>query len=510
MTNHVIFPPLDVRYPYQRGMLTDEGRWMPLMSDRAVEVFNDYSRVVLLCGARKSGKTLSGLCNKILRHAWEVDGACIGIIGKTVRNVGGGIWSDLLKFSLPGWLDASMGMTLVQAEKMTSDSHMKYIRVSNQYGGYTEIQLHSLNHDQDVEKAFKSMRFSMIVISEVDQFGDRSVIDILLDQLRMTGVPYEQHQLVCDCNPPKEGKDHWLYNTFVNRDEDNPYLMPESSCHHFTLDDNPFLEPQVRENLLKKYQYDPVKKARFVDGRWVKDMTAGHFDLYFTFNIHVVGDASSPNRDNWDVIVPPRGTTTLITGSDIGDVNHATTFMLSRASDSRDVVFDIFDEVVSIDRPVSLRTFSGMIMERILYWEEFMKKEYKTERIYWRHWCDSSLMGYKSGSDSTDAQTIYRATEGKLYMVAARKGPGSVAQRINLTKRLLHGNRLYTSAQCVHTIDWLRNLRKGKTQAETVARGLDCRHAFDSATYAISQEIPIELEMKDRPETREIGELIHL
>jgi len=488
--------------------MTEDGKWMPLIPPAALSVFNDYSRVILCCGARKSGKTMSAVCNRIMRHAWEVDGAVVGIIGKTVRNAGGGIWQDLVRFCMPGWVEAGIGMSVTQIEKITSDSHMRYIRVMNMHGSNSEIQLHSLDHDKDVEKKFKSMRFSMIVISEVDQFGQRSVLDILLDQLRMVGVPYEMHQLICDCNPPEEGKDHWLYDCLVNRHEGNKQLMPESAYHHFTLDDNPFLHPLELENLKTKYGYDPVKYQRFVEGRWVKDMTAGHFDQFFSFHVHVVGDTSSPNPAEHEVIVPPEGTTTLITGSDIGDVNHATTFMLARSTPSRDVVFDIFDEVVSIARPVSLREFAGMLMERILYWEKFMKDTYRSERVMWRHWADSSVMNYKAGADRSDAMTIYQASDNKIVMMSAKKGPGSIKQRINLVKRLLHGNRLYVSANCTNTVDWLRHLKKGKAANQPVNPDQDCRHCFDSGSYAIAQEIPIEMEMRELPQTAKAEEFV--
>ena len=497
-----IIPPLDQPYPYQRGTMTADGRWMPAIPPKSVSVFNDRTRIILLTGARKSSKTLSGICNKVARHLWEVEYAGVGIIGKTIRNAGLGVWNDLISFCLPGWIDSGIGMQITQPEKMTSDSHMRYLRTNNQWGSTGEVQLHSLDHDRDVEKKFKSMRFSMIVISEIDQFGDRSVLDILLDQLRITGVPYEDHQLIADCNPPLEGEDHWLYNAIVNQDESNKERLPNSTCYHFTLADNPFLPEPERQELMNKYSYDPVKYERFVNGKWVKDTAEGYFDDTFSFNIHVVGSIKSAKPEEWELITPPPNTAVLITGTDVGDLNHATTFMVARASASRDVVFDIFDELVSLSNPVSLRVFGEMLLEKVKYWEGWCQDEYKTKRIYWRHWVDSSAMNYKAGADQSDAMTIYQATGKYVRMMSAKKGPGSIKQRINLARRLFHGNRLFMSALCQANIEWARHLRPGKSRGEVIARGLRCRHAFDAATYAIAQEIPLELEMREAPEVR--------
>ena len=104
-------------------------------------------------------------------------------------------------------------------------------------------------------------------------------------------------------------------------------------------------------------------------------------------------------------------------------------------------------------------------------------------------------------------QAIYQPV---VYTNAAKKGPGSVRQRVNLVKRLLHGNRLFVSANCVGTVDWLRNLKKGKRTTEVVQLGIDCRHAFDSASYAISQEIPIEMEIRELPSISRIDEVVQI
>ena len=472
---------------------------MPLMSPKAVEAFNSYERYLLLTGARRSSKTLSGICNKMARHAWEVDGAVIALIGKTLRNAEGGTWKDLLQFTLPGWIHAGFGMQIVQNPTYTPDSRLLYFRVNNMWEGKSEFQLHSLDHDDNVEAKFKSLRFSMIVLAEVDQFKHRKVIEILSQQLRMTHLPREMHQMLMDCNPPEEGEDHWLYPAFMDRDEKNTALFSDSKAIEFELDDNPFIPEVEKEDLRKTYSYDPIKYDRFVRGRWVKDTTAGHFDSVFQFNIHVLGNTDSPKRDDWQVIVPPN-TPLLITGSDLGEINHATVFMYARELADNLVAYDIFDELVSLETPVSISEFGRLLAIRVAEWTEFVVSEYKLKRPpAWRHWVDSSAMNYRAGSGSSDAAEIYSGSGETIAMLAAKKGPHTRNQRITLVKRLFFSNRLLISAQCRHCIEWARFLRPGKTKADIIDPSLRCRHTFDAATYALSSELPIEIERSAKP-----------
>jgi len=477
------------------------------MIPKSVEVFNDFSRIILLHGARKAAKTMNAATNKMMRHVWENDGAVLGVVGKTIRNVAEGAWKDLVSFCLPGWLEASIGMTLTVQPKMTSDSHMRYLRIKNHWGGESEIQLHSLDHDADVEKKFKSMRFSMVFISEIDQFADRKVLDILLDQLRVPGVAYENHQLLADCNPPIQGEDHWVYKALVDQSPENTYRAPGSKSYHFGVDDNWFLAAEERDDLKKKYEYDPIKYRRFVEGLWVKDTSEGFFEGLFIPNIHIVGNTRNANRDSWEILAPCEGTTLLITGSDLGDINHATTFLAARTDDVGQICFDIFDEIFTVNNPVSLHKYAKMLWDKIQHWNNWMI-ETTGKAPRWRHWSDSSAMRYRAAANATDAQIIHTVSEGQIAMLPISKSTDSIMARVNLARRLFHENRLFISASCFNTIEWATFLRPGASARQKIAKDLDCRHAFDSATYALQSELPIEVERAARPYRVRAGAVI--
>ena len=85
-----------------------EGAWYPPMNSKQLEIFEDYHRYLLVHGPRKSGKTF-GIIHKVLRHAFDVDGAMIAIVTKTIKNAkSAGVWVLLAKM-LQIWTDNCHG-----------------------------------------------------------------------------------------------------------------------------------------------------------------------------------------------------------------------------------------------------------------------------------------------------------------------------------------------------------------------------------------------------------------
>lgn len=482
-----------------------QGKWIPELSTRGYESFNDYHRFLLLEGPRKSTKTISAV-NKIARHLWENDGAIVAIIGKTLRNIkSSGVWQDLTKLScgIPQWIDSGIGFHYTQEPKMTGDTKMTFFKVRNMHGGESECQVHSMEHEQDVEIKFKSTRFSMIYLPEGDQFTDRHTFDILEDQLRVIGIPYDQHQLMVDCNPPEDGEEHWLYDVFFK--QMNPDGTPFAESYrqkfnriHFQLSDNPFISDDEKETLKNKYRHDKNRYARLVEGKWEKDNSIGHFADFFIENIHVRGEAFNPDESQWQILVPTQSCVKLITGWDPGDVNHACVIIGPRDVGSQ-MAFDVLDEIVILNRKVSLDEFTDLVMERRTFWETYMKDAYGRERVKWLDRADLSVERFRSGAKATDALIIYRASEGRITLQGVPKRPHSVATRISLVKRLLFEQRLFVSAHCFAVIDMLRNLRKGKTKGELIKDRSPQKHVFDALTYPLLEEIPEDIERRQEP-----------
>jgi len=489
-------------------MQDEQGKWIPELSDKGYEVFNDYHRFLLLEGCRKSTKTISAV-NKIARHLWENDGAIVAIIGKTLRNIkSSGVWQDLTKLScgIPQWVAAGIGFSFSQEPKMTGDTKMTFFKVRNMHGGESECQVHSMEHEQDVETKFKSTRFSMIYLPEGDQFKDRHTFDILEDQLRVLGIPYEQHQLMVDCNPPEEGEDHWLYEVFFR--QMNPDGTPFADAYrdkfhriHFQLHDNPFISADEKETLENKYRHDRNRYARLVEGKWERDHSVGHFAEFFIENIHVRGEAFHPDESQWQILVPTQSCFQLLTGWDPGDVNHACSIIAPRDLGTQ-MAFDVLDEIVILQQKVSLDDFTDLVLERMDFWETYMKETHGRDKIKWSHRADLSVERFRSGAKATDALIIYRASGGRISVRGVPKLPHSVAARISLVKRLLFDQRLFISAQCMDTIDMLRNLRKGRAKTELIKDRSPQKHIFDALTYALLEEIPEDIQRRQAPEVK--------
>lgn len=496
-----IYPPLSENCTYQRGVMDERG-WYPLLSVKGYKVYNSYKRNLLAAGSRKSSKTVS-LGNRFVRHVWEIDGAVAGVIAKTAKNAKIGVWRDLKNFIVPGWIAGNFGF---QVLKYGTDptTKMEYITVRNIHGGESEIQLHSLDYEYDVEEKFKSSRFSAIWLSEADQFNDRIVYDILEDQLRVIGIPFENHHFFFDCNPPLDGDDHWLHDIFYKAADykSDKYIIGHAERYEvieFGLDDNPFLDPREKQNLISKYAHDPVKYARFVDGQWVKDTTAGHFDDVFLFNTHVVGNAEGPDPKEWETMTPAENSVQLLTGTDMGDLNHATGFISLRINEKDEIVYDIFDEICSVEKEVSVQDFAADVWERVQFWNKWFKDTYKKDPPSWRHWADSSLWNYSATANNNDAQIFYEQSEGGIVMIPVTKGRGSIRQRIAMAKRLFFDSRILISAHCKWNIGWARFLRPGRAKNEPIASGSPYRHQFDATTYAIGSEVPHELGHQQEP-----------
>lgn len=178
-------------------------------------------------------------------------------------------------------------------------------------------------------------------------------------------------------------------------------------------------------------------------------------------------------------------------------MNHSVSFLCPRAGET-ETVFDLIDELVIVDRQISLADFTEGVMEKMDFWEESMRSMYgKEHRIVWRHWSDPSAADrYRAAADSYDAKIIRAVSGGRIVLGFAQKAAGSVRRRKDLLRRILFQNRMAVSAHCRAHIDMFRYLKPGPSQAEPIQRASPHKHAFDSLTYALSNEAPAELDRR--------------
>lgn len=477
-----------------------DGYWVPSICIKQFEVYNDYHRYLLVTGPRKSAKTIA-VINKIVRHAWENDRAMVAIVTKTIKNAKTGVWEDLIKFVLPQWINANIGLRYTQEPKVTGDARLNLLRITNAQGTESEIQLHSVDYCQEIVAKFKGSRFSLIFFSEIDNFDDRVIFDIGTDQLRSFTVPYKELQFIGDCNPPESGTRNWQHDLWFKEKDRDDHPDPEfqNQLHRieFKLDDNPFIDEREKKDLKAKYRYRKATYNRFINGQWEDDSTEGHFSDVFNETVHILGDVGKGERilPSEGCLEQAPGSGTLLTGWDPGEVNHAMVILekIETAGKDDQVVtkFAVLDELQVLNRRIGLRAFAEGAIELIDKWEKYCLDNYK-RKPRWRHFSDSSAFRFKSAAESTDELLVREISQGRINLAAAPKYRNSVRDRVKLVHQLLFEQRLFFSGQCQNVLTSIRMLKKGDSAVEYVLIN-EHKHAFDALSYALISEAPIDL-----------------
>ncbi len=487
------------------------GIWVPHLSPKQLAVYNCMSRYILSSGPRFSGKTRASL-HRILRHAWEVDHARLAMFTKFKGTALSGVWPLLTGPIMKEWLAADIcsdyGEFRYTIEPRELGAvRMQYFKIQNYWGGESEIQLHSLDYDKDVEKKMFSTEYSGFYFSELQHFQDKNVFYLTDDQLRMDGVPYDKYLWIADTNPPEESTDHFAYKIWFTLKNGNPpedapddekaeflQFQRELALFEFTLDDAIFADPKQISKLKAKYRHDEEAWNRFVLGKWTKTRGHGdkHFSSVFRPKVHVIGDISSPDRSEWEVLCPDSHTHELFAGWDIGKVNHAMAIAQKRLNEEGLTRWEFLDELVVIAEKVKVEEFTAEAIVKRDALEKFIGHE-----VTWRDWTDTSAFDWaKGGTDEIDSEIVERVSMGRIRFVGATaaKRPGAVRKRVEKLRELLAANRLLVSAHCVHIIEMFQELRKGANELAFIARNQTQKHIFDAVSYVVYSEMLEDLE----------------
>lgn len=526
--NLKIVPPAEDDCNFLRGVIDENGHWGPLLTPKGYDGYNCTKRTILLFGSKLSGKTVT-LAAKFLKHCWEVDNAKAGMVACSQGNAKIGSWYVLTEIALAGYLFGNFGMRIV-AHKHDPSSKMEYYVITNAHydpqkhggewddtgrckvsptGGISKFFLLSLNNEKDVLRKFKSAEFSLVWMTEADQFKDVLSFNTLSDQLRGIGTDDEKRQFLLDANPPEEGEYHWLHAVFWDAADPthkdyNPDFQEEFARFEFTLDDNPFLPEAKNKRIKLQYKPHPAQYQRFVLGKMVRDATGGAFADVFLFGIHVVGKAQSSDPADWEVLVPGPRTSLLLTGTDPGDISHAASFIAVRYNEKNEMCFDLFDELCFIEKPVTITEFLGRLIKKVDKWSEWMTATYGSCPV-WHHHADSQVFQFDPRAGN-DALLFHRMSEKRMHFIAdvdGQKRKGAVMQRIAMMRRLLFECRYRMSAHCRANIDAITFIRDSKSW-KGVKAGFnknDKRHTHPLAatSYCLEAELPLEMLEESEP-----------
>lgn len=469
----------------------DSEGWQPPLHDKGAEIVNDDHRFLLVTGAKLSTKTIS-ICHKICKHLYEQRGAHVGIVVKRSEVGRLGVWPDLTEFVIPKqWQEPTGMLKWAFRPKTLSDTKRRVFSVRNYRGEVNQCSLISAYRASEIEAILKNTRFSFIYVNEADQFP-ATIFNACADQLRLEhrGVPQSQHQLVLDCNPPDEGDKHWLYKVFFDPPDKDEIWHRDYNVITATIDDNPWLSEQDLSSLIQRYKNNPRMFARYVLSQWVPSQEGSIFQSTFDEGTHVIGEVHPTKPKNeWALLLPPRGTTEIVRGWDLGDVNHACVFYTKRLFNDM-YCYDVIDDVTSVEKPMSIRTFTQMVVARSSFWEKVLKAR-GADMVTWRDWGDPSAFNFRStGEGGSHAAEVLSASKNKIQIRPVRKGPGSVASRVAMTMRLLMDRRLMISVLARNVVNSLIGIKHNTTGGVLRSRLL---HAYDALTYGISGEITLDL-----------------
>ena len=475
--------------------------WIPQMIPKGYAVAARRARYNLLHGPRKSGK--SNTCqNMLLQHAWENNRARIGIFSGNLKAGAEGTYEDLIKAEgrVVEWCEGlgAAGFKITKEPTFETDTKMRYFRIRNRHGTESEIQVHSIDREDKVASKVKQMRFSLIYLCEADGFEQPSTMKYLSDQLRVEHLPYDRHQFLIDTNPSEDGEDHWLYSEFKLDDLGRicRHPNPEYAAFHITLDDNPFISQREKDNIRDNWAYDTDALDRFYFGLWKKSKTGAIFERQFQPNKHVIGDISDPDPGNHTVLNPDASCFEIVSGWDLGDsLNHSFVLIAKRMFENMPI-FDVIDEWSSNDRNTTPEEIAAIFLEKKRYWESWMQQKYKRKPSF-KEWSDSSANRWLVAASNSMAGALRMVSKGEINLIGVKKEAGSVNQRIEMVKRLLHEDRLFVSASCPGFVEMLKFIKFLKTNSHLKKNHLDpyhpMKHRFDAGSYALANENAMEL-----------------
>jgi hypothetical protein len=495
-------------------------------------------KFVLASGPRFSTKTM-GCLNVFSEKAYTTErgNQCMVSISQTV-GYDSGIWKDLTEVVLPKWISGEFGMCWVRRPFVAGQTKKPTCEVTNHkiheidtegwtpgdveenaeklraYGATTIMQLESLKVEEEAEDRFKPRRYSTIYVPELSTFHNRNTFDCWTECLRLLGLPSDKHLFLADTNPADEGEESWIYHlwfTLLNLEKDD--IPPEElALRHnlarvdFDISDNIFDTPGRIAELKAKYYHDKDLYERYINGRWVTASEDAIFYTTFRPAVHEVGEVETPANKEPETMVPEEECFELRGGWDLGITNSA--FVIAervyrmeqrhiklangenKLIDVRVPMFKFLDELVITGEVFSMEDFVMECLRKRLYWENLIGRP-----IIWRDWSD------RSAFDVTDPltnryhhQIVFDASYGKIILEAAARGPGSVAQRIDLWKKLLFDERLFFSrTNCPRLIQMNKSLKRGTNKVQMISSGSVHKHPFDAGGYLVASEVPEEL-----------------
>lgn len=498
-------------------------------------------KILFVNGPKFTGKT-TGCLAAVADHAWNIQDARINIIVPTITSGDdSGVWSELTEKIIPDWIAGEFGMDWwvprtgkkILGPRQKGTSKKLYFDIRNKHGGKSHIELNSLNDventEQQIEGQFFNRYFTMVYWGELQNFSRRHSLTTLLSTLRMVGRSDDDFVMLLDGNPGEQGEDAWQHKLFYQmrlaRDlsDEERTLQKSLQVLEVWLDDNPYLTEARKQQIRSDYSHDSDLYDRYILGLWKKATTNALFNSVFKPSIHVIGNTNDADPE---MLLPSEDCIELISGWDPGGANPAAVICEKvfrtvevpatnekPATTREESVFKWIDELAFVKEDFSIGEFTELFIGLMDFWEKFLGRV-----VMWKHWADRSAFDTKDAiSKQFVYQEIYAASAKRiLIQQAIDQGPGTVGKGIRLWRKLLFQERMYFSAgktpKLIAMNQGLKRDRRRGVPPDSVAKGQNERHIFDSARYCCMRECweeiqsdILHLETSSKPEPKIIS-----
>lgn len=194
----------------------------------------------ILCdGAVRSGKTVSMVVGFFLWSMARFDGEVFGICGRTI---------GALRRNVIAHMQSWLGDVLDIQEYRTDNK----LVVTNPMGQQNTYYLFG-GQDESAYKLIQGITLAGVLLDEA-ALMPQSFVEQACARCSVAGS-----KLWFNCNP--QGPEHWLYKQWIQKAEEKNLLHL-----HFTMQDNPALDPTVRQRYERLYS--GVFYRRYILGQW--------------------------------------------------------------------------------------------------------------------------------------------------------------------------------------------------------------------------------------------------
>ncbi|MBQ3404320.1 MAG: PBSX family phage terminase large subunit [Oscillospiraceae bacterium] len=201
----------------------------------------ERDRDAIICdGAVRSGKTLIMSLSFVIWAMVCFEGRQFGMCGKTIAS----LRRNVIQALLPMLRELGMSCEEKVSKNILSVEFAGRENTFHLFGG----------RDESSAALIQGVTLAGVLFDEV-ALQPRSFVEQAIARCSVTGSRFW-----FNCNP--EGPEHWFYREWVCRTEDRRALYL-----HFTMDDNPSLDPAVRDRYERLYS--GVFYKRYVLGQWV-------------------------------------------------------------------------------------------------------------------------------------------------------------------------------------------------------------------------------------------------